>query len=102
VDRGLLATVLTVSDRGDRFDCPAFGAATVLAFDADPTGRREASDAFEGAGNWYTIIKGHDVALSTPAPDLSVHTGVSWELRNTITCDDRPPVVPPPPPSPWS
>jgi alpha-1,3-glucanase-like protein len=25
-----------------------------------------------------------------------------WELPNTITCDDRPPVVPPPPPSPWS
>jgi hypothetical protein len=25
----------------------------------------------------------------------------SWELPNTITCDDRPPVVPPPPPSAW-
>ena len=25
----------------------------------------------------------------------------AWELPNTITCDDRPPVVPPPPPSPW-
>jgi hypothetical protein len=24
-----------------------------------------------------------------------------WELPNTITCDDRPPVVPPPPPAPW-
>jgi hypothetical protein len=24
-----------------------------------------------------------------------------WELPNTITCDDRPPVVPPPPPLPW-
>jgi hypothetical protein len=24
-----------------------------------------------------------------------------WELPNTITCDDRPPVVPPPAPSPW-
>jgi Pectate lyase superfamily protein len=24
-----------------------------------------------------------------------------WELPNTITCDDRPPVVPPPPPSAW-
>jgi hypothetical protein len=24
-----------------------------------------------------------------------------WELPNTITCEDRPPVVPPPPPSPW-
>ena len=25
-----------------------------------------------------------------------------WELPNTITCDDRPPVRVPPPPSPWS
>ena len=25
----------------------------------------------------------------------------AWELPNTITCDDRPPVVAPPPPSPW-
>jgi hypothetical protein len=25
----------------------------------------------------------------------------SWELPNTITCDDRPPVVPPPAPSAW-
>jgi hypothetical protein len=32
----------------------------------------------EGAGNWYTIIKGHQVTLSTPAPDGSVHTGVGF------------------------
>lgn len=32
----------------------------------------------EGAGSWYTIIKGHEVALSTPAPDGSVHTGVGF------------------------
>jgi Alpha-1,3-glucanase catalytic domain D1/Alpha-1,3-glucanase catalytic domain D2 len=32
----------------------------------------------EGAGSWYTIIKGHEVALSEPAPDLSVHTGVGF------------------------
>ncbi|MFD3940463.1 glycosyl hydrolase family 28-related protein [Streptomyces sp. NPDC058611] len=25
----------------------------------------------------------------------------AWELPNTLTCDDRPPVVPPPPPSRW-
>ncbi|WP_203816767.1 glycosyl hydrolase family 28-related protein [Paractinoplanes ferrugineus] len=31
-----------------------------------------------GAGNWYTIIKGHEVALSTPAPDKSTHTGVGF------------------------
>jgi Pectate lyase superfamily protein len=32
----------------------------------------------EGAGNWYTIIKGTEVALSAPAPDGSVHTGVGF------------------------
>jgi hypothetical protein len=32
----------------------------------------------EGAGNWYTIFKGHQVTLSTPAPDRSVHTGVGF------------------------
>jgi hypothetical protein len=32
----------------------------------------------EGAGSWYTIIKGSQVTLSTPAPDGSVHTGVGF------------------------
>ena len=32
----------------------------------------------EGAGSWYTIIKGHQVDLSSPAPDGSVHTGVGF------------------------
>ncbi|GAA1005747.1 mycodextranase [Acrocarpospora pleiomorpha] len=32
----------------------------------------------EGAGNWYTIIKGKEVALDPPAPDGSVHTGVGF------------------------
>jgi hypothetical protein len=32
----------------------------------------------EGAGSWYTIIKGHQVDLSTPAADGSVHTGVGF------------------------
>jgi hypothetical protein len=31
-----------------------------------------------GAGNWYTIIKGHQITLATPAPDGSVHTGVGF------------------------
>ncbi|GAA4563247.1 glycosyl hydrolase family 28-related protein [Planotetraspora kaengkrachanensis] len=87
-------------------------AANVLAFGADPSGRRDSAGAFdkavafakrthlkvyippgtyqvnrhivvddvtiEGAGNWYTIIKGREVALSTPAPDGSVHTGVGF------------------------
>ncbi|MCW2877407.1 MAG: hypothetical protein JWQ95_1507 [Sphaerisporangium sp.] len=92
-------------------------AANVLAFGADPLGRRDSADAFdkaiafakrknlkvyippgtyqvnrhiivdnvtiEGAGNWYTIIKGHEVALSTPAPDNSVHTGVGFYGKYT-------------------
>jgi hypothetical protein len=85
-------------------------AANVLAFGADPFGRRDSASAFdkaiafakrhrlkvyippgtyqvnrhiivdnvtiEGAGSWYTTIKGRAVALDLPAPDGSVHTGV--------------------------
>ncbi|MFD5813155.1 glycosyl hydrolase family 28-related protein [Streptomyces sp. NPDC127038] len=87
-------------------------AADVIAFGADPTGRRDAGDAFDravayakkrhlkvyvppgtyqvnrhivvddvtivGAGSWYSIVKGHQVTLGTPAPDGSVHTGVGF------------------------
>ncbi|GAA1361067.1 glycosyl hydrolase family 28-related protein [Catellatospora chokoriensis] len=87
-------------------------ASNVLAFGADPTGRRESADAFdraiafakkwhlkvyvppgvyqvnrhiivddvtiEGAGNWYTVIRGSEVALTEPAEDGSVHTGVGF------------------------
>jgi hypothetical protein len=35
----------------------------------------------EGAGNWYTTIRGKEVALPEPAPDLSVHTGVGFYGR---------------------
>jgi hypothetical protein len=35
----------------------------------------------EGAGNWYTVIRGKEVALPEPAPDLSVHTGVGFYGR---------------------
>ncbi|MEW2518505.1 glycosyl hydrolase family 28-related protein [Actinacidiphila alni] len=87
-------------------------AANVLAFGADPTGRRDSANAIdkaiafarlthlkvyippgtyqvnrhivvdnvtiEGAGSWYTTIKGHQVDLAKPAPDGSVHTGVGF------------------------
>ncbi|MEV0786244.1 glycosyl hydrolase family 28-related protein [Streptomyces sp. NPDC050423] len=87
-------------------------AANVLAFGADPTGRRDSAAAIDkavafarrthlkvyippgtyqvnrhivvddvtivGAGNWYTKIKGREVALDRPAPDGSVHTGVGF------------------------
>jgi hypothetical protein len=32
----------------------------------------------KGAGNWSTIIKGHQVTLPAPAPDGSVHSGVGF------------------------
>ncbi|GAA1842222.1 glycosyl hydrolase family 28-related protein [Agromyces salentinus] len=32
----------------------------------------------EGAGNWYTVIRGREVALDEPSPDGSVHTGVGF------------------------
>ena len=32
----------------------------------------------DGAGSWYTIFKGHQVKLSAPAPDGSIHTGVGF------------------------
>jgi len=87
-------------------------AANVLAFGADPFGKKDSADAIdkaiafakkkhlkvyippgsyqvnrhiivddvtiEGAGSWYTIIKGHEVALSQQAADLSWHTGVGF------------------------
>ena len=51
----------------------------------------------EGAGSWYTIIRGKEVALSTPAPDGSVHTGVGFYGKDarsaalaTCTCPGSP------------
>ncbi|HVQ91049.1 MAG TPA: glycosyl hydrolase family 28-related protein [Mycobacteriales bacterium] len=43
----------------------------------------------EGAGNWYTIIKGHEVALGTPAPDGSVHTGVGFYGKDAAAGGSR-------------
>ncbi|MFI5897652.1 glycosyl hydrolase family 28-related protein [Actinoplanes sp. NPDC051513] len=37
----------------------------------------------EGAGNWYTIIKGSQTTLPTPAPDGSIHTGVGFYGENS-------------------
>ena len=52
---------------------------------------------FIPAGSEFTLIDlGGNDGGGTTGPWLA-----SWELPNTITCDDRPPVVPPPPPSAW-
>jgi hypothetical protein len=47
---------------------------------------------FTPAGSEFTVVDrgGNDGGWLAP-----------WELPNTITCDDRPPVVAPPAPSPW-
>jgi hypothetical protein len=39
----------------------------------------------EGAGNWYTILKGRETPLSAPAPDGSVHTGVGLYGRDAAS-----------------
>ncbi len=98
-------------------------ASNVLAFGADPFGRRDSAAAFdkaiafaqrhhltvyippgtyqvnrhiivdnvtiEGAGSWYTIIKGKEVALSTPTPDGSVHTGVGFYGKDAAVGGSR-------------
>ncbi|MFD9735317.1 glycosyl hydrolase family 28-related protein [Umezawaea sp. NPDC059074] len=43
----------------------------------------------EGAGNWYTTVKGHEVALSAPAPDGSVHTGVGFYGKDAAAGGSR-------------
>src|SRR4051812_16151096 len=52
---------------------------------------------FTPAGSEFSLadLGGNDGG-GTTGPWLA-----AWELPNTITCDDRPPVVPPPPPSAW-
>ncbi|GAA3780099.1 glycosyl hydrolase family 28-related protein [Micromonospora maritima] len=98
-------------------------AVNVLAFGADPTGRRESAAAFDravayarrvdrplylppgtfqvnrhvivddvtivGAGSWYTVVKGREVALDTPAPDGSRHTGVGFYGRDAADGGSR-------------
>ncbi|MER7889875.1 glycosyl hydrolase family 28-related protein [Micromonospora sp. NPDC094482] len=98
-------------------------AANVLAFGADPTGRRDSAPAIEraiafakrtglsvylppgtfqvnrhiivddvrieGAGNWYTVIKGREVTLPAPAPDGSVHTGVGFYGKDAANGGSR-------------
>ncbi|MEE3922187.1 glycosyl hydrolase family 28-related protein [Micromonospora sp. BRA006-A] len=46
-----------------------------------------------GAGSWYTIVRGREVALDTPAPDGSRHTGVGFYGRDAAdggSSDDAP------------
>jgi hypothetical protein len=76
-------------DSADAFDAAvAFAKATHLKVYAPPgtyqVNRHIVVDnvTIEGAGNWYTVVKGHQVDLATPAPDGSVHTGVGFYGRD--------------------
>ncbi|MEV4615083.1 glycosyl hydrolase family 28-related protein [Kitasatospora sp. NPDC049258] len=52
---------------------------------------------FTPAGSEFTLTDlGGNEGGGTTGPWLA-----AWELPNTLTCDDRPPVVTPPAPSPW-
>ncbi|MFJ5229082.1 glycosyl hydrolase family 28-related protein [Kitasatospora sp. NPDC088391] len=42
-----------------------------------------------GAGSWYTVLKGSEKALSTPAPDGSVHTGVGLYGKDAVQGGSR-------------
>ncbi|MGX1617269.1 glycosyl hydrolase family 28-related protein [Micromonospora chalcea] len=42
-----------------------------------------------GAGSWYTIMRGREVALDTPAPDGSRHTGVGFYGRDAADGGSR-------------
>ena len=76
--------------RGNVDSANAFDAAIVAAKAAHktvfiPAGTYQVSRhiivdnvTIQGAGSWYTIIRGHQVTLSTPLPDGSVHTGVGF------------------------
>jgi alpha-1,3-glucanase-like protein len=43
----------------------------------------------EGAGSWYTVIRGSQTTLSTPAPDGSVHTGVGFYGKDAAAGGSR-------------
>jgi hypothetical protein len=76
------------SGAGDSAD--AFDLAIRAAKDSDktvyiPTGTFQVNRhiivdgvTVEGAGSWWSIVRGHEVTLSSPAPDGSVHTGVGF------------------------
>ncbi|MER5637238.1 glycosyl hydrolase family 28-related protein [Kitasatospora sp. NPDC002227] len=52
---------------------------------------------FTPAGSEFTVTDlGHNTGSGTTGPWLA-----PWELPNTLTCDDHPPVLPPPAPTPW-
>jgi hypothetical protein len=51
---------------------------------------------FTPAGSEFSFFGSGNDGGGTTGPWFA-----SWELPNTITCDDHPPIVAPPPPSAW-
>jgi hypothetical protein len=65
----------------------------------DVRARNVGAVSVNNCGSFNFPLTGSEFRLSDLGGDSSWLA--AWELPNTITCDDRPPVVPPPPPSPW-
>ncbi|WAL70518.1 glycosyl hydrolase family 28-related protein [Kitasatospora sp. YST-16] len=69
------------------------------------TARNVGAVGINNCGTFHFTPAGSEFAVT----DLGGNSGggttgdwlASWELPNTLTCDDRPPVVAPPAPSPW-
>ncbi|HEX6341059.1 glycosyl hydrolase family 28-related protein [Umezawaea sp.] len=93
--------LLGADPTGRRDSAPAFDAAIALAKRLHrpvylPPGTFQVNRhivvddvTIEGAGNWHTVVKGREVALSTPAPDGSVHTGVGFYGRDASAGGSR-------------
>jgi Pectate lyase superfamily protein len=84
------------------FDARVAGSASFQNVDARNVGAVGINNCgsfhFTPAGSEFTVIdQGGNDGGGTTGPWLA-----PWELPNTITCDDRPPVVVPPVPTPWS
>ncbi|MFC3505679.1 glycosyl hydrolase family 28-related protein [Micromonospora krabiensis] len=72
------------------------GGATFQNVDA----RNVGAVGVNNCGSFHFTPAGSEFGLT----DLGGNDGgwlAAWQLPNTITCDDRPPVVPPPPPTRW-
>jgi len=76
------------------------GSATFDNVDA----RKGGAVGVNNCGSFHFTAAGSEFSLFGNGNDGGGTTGpwfAAWELPNTITCDDRPPVIVPPPPSAW-
>jgi hypothetical protein len=77
-----------IGDSADAFDLAIQAAKASARTVYIPTGTFQVNRhvivdnvTIEGAGSWWSIMRGHQVALSSPAPDGSLHTGVGFYGR---------------------